>query len=132
MHTKAQDESLIAGVADRLRRVLEHRPGFCASIAQELGIASSQIKGLCFGRDRRIDEGLVIDLVAIVVRDDAIDPHWLLTGEYDLDTHRAALALVENGLTRHRARCELRCFVNREWTKQQASTIAPLELSRAS
>ena len=132
MHTDALDEPLIAGIADRLRGVLQHRPAFCAAIANEIGIPTSQIDQLFHCEHELIDAELLIDVIAIVVQDDAIDPHWLLTGEYDLDTHRAALALVEDNSTVRATRSELRSLVCREWTKQQISAMPPLQFRRAS
>ena len=32
-----------------------------------------------------------LDALAAIVNHYGVDPHWLLTGEYDLHTHRAAL-----------------------------------------
>ena len=45
---------------------------------------------------RLVDTSFLIDLVAALVQDCAIDPKWLLTGEYDGAAHRRALLLGED------------------------------------
>jgi len=38
-----------------------------------------------------LDPYPTIDIVMAMVREYGVDPSWLLTGEYDADTHRAAI-----------------------------------------
>ncbi len=46
-------------------------------------------------REHTIDIGVLIDVVAALVREFAVDPQWLLTGQYDSAIHRQALQLGE-------------------------------------
>ena len=42
-----------------------------------------------------IDTAFLIDVLGAFVRILALDPHWLLTGEYDANSHRRVLELIE-------------------------------------
>jgi hypothetical protein len=134
METSA-NEPTISAIADRLRTVFVNRPGghehTLSQLGEELGAPVARIQALLRDRNALIDPVLLIDLVAVAVRDDAVDPHWLLTGDYDLDTHHCALALVEEQGSRSVVDSALRTFVTREWTSLQMSLTPPLQFSRA-
>jgi len=81
-------------------------------------------------RDRVIDFNFLIDVLAAFVREFAVDPLWLLIGQYDATTHREALLLGEDQSTAG-AR-SLREFVRRLYDKLRSSvdfsTMAPRAL----
>jgi hypothetical protein len=131
METSTENEPTIAAIADRLRSVLLRRPSGNADkmsqAGEELGVSFSQIEDLLHRRDKLFDPGLLVDLVAIVVRDDAVDPTWLLTGGYDRETHQGALALAEENGGRPLRDSALRSFVNQQWGALRNSLRAPLQ-----
>lgn len=89
-----------APIADRLRTLLaDHR---AESVAEQFGLSAGALQSLIDNRERTIDVVLLLDLVAVLVHEWAIDPSWLLTGEYDTALHRDALLLGEDRSTRGR------------------------------
>jgi len=46
--------------------------------------------------ERTIDTRFLIDALAALVRELAVDPQWLITGQYDSTTHSRALSLGED------------------------------------
>jgi hypothetical protein len=56
-----------------------------------LRVSPEALQRLLNDRERAIDTGILIDVVAALVREFAVDPQWLLTGQYDSATHCASL-----------------------------------------
>jgi hypothetical protein len=67
-----------------------------------------------------LDIGSIIDLIAAVVREFAVDPRWLLTGKYDGAVHRRALLLGENRTPAGER--ELREFVEKQYREVRSPT----------
>ena len=131
METSIQNEPTIAAIADRLRSVLLKRSCTNADslsrLGEELGVSVARVDELLHERDLLIDPGLLVDLVAIVVRDEAVDPSWLLTGAYDRGTHQGALVLAEENPGSSLRDSALRTFVNQQWRSLRNSQRAPLQ-----
>lgn len=136
MLTYCGNEPFIADIADRLRGLLmggtHPHDSKLNRAAQELGVSASQIEALLNDRPALIDVGLLIDLVVVVVRDQAVDPRWLLTGEYDVATHQAALAVAEETSSRSAVESEIRSIVRHQWRLQQERLTPDLQFSFAS
>ena len=62
-------------------------------LAATLHASPDAFRQLVENRDGVIDAPLLLDVVAALVREFAIDPHWLLRGSYDESVHREALML---------------------------------------
>jgi len=56
-----------------------------------------------------------VEVVAAFVREFAVDPQWILTGQYDANTHRQSLLIGEDG-TAIGVRA-LRLFVQQQYEK---------------
>jgi len=61
-----------------------------------LGVAPTEFRAFIDERGRVIDLNFLIDVLAAFVREFAVDPRWLLIGQYDATTHREALLLGED------------------------------------
>lgn len=74
-----------------------------------------------------VDVRFLIDVLAAFVREFAVDPRWLLIGQYDATTHREALLLGEDRSTAGAG--SLRAFVHRLYEQLRISvdfsSIAP-------
>jgi hypothetical protein len=93
--TLPANDSFIEAIAERLRAVIA-RPGHqLDEIASILRVSREALQHLLNDGERPIDTGILIDVVAALVREFAVDPQWLLTGQYDSATHRQALLLRE-------------------------------------
>jgi hypothetical protein len=91
------NEPLINAIADRIRAVLSRQsPAMRDALACELDVSPNDLRRLIDDRDGTIDPGFLIDAIAALVRECAVDPQWLLTGEYDSTTHCQALLLRED------------------------------------
>jgi hypothetical protein len=94
--TLPANDPFIEAVAERLRAVIARQPGYhLDEIASILRVSRDALQHLLNDRERAIDTGILIDVVAALVREFAVDPQWLLTGQYDSATHRQALLLGE-------------------------------------
>jgi hypothetical protein len=60
-----------------------------------LGVSEPDFRRLIEDREHTIDAGLLIDVLAALVREFGVDPQWLLVGEYNGASHRRALTLFE-------------------------------------
>jgi len=91
------NDPFIEAIAKRVRSVIARHPGPCLNaIAERLSLPLGALQPLVDGRDRVIDTSLLIDVVAALVQECAIDPKWLLTGDCDGAMHRRALVLGED------------------------------------
>jgi hypothetical protein len=91
------NDPLIQSVADRVRAVVERQPGrSLAALAGMLRVEYDVFRSLITEPERTVEPTFLIDVVAGLVRECAVDPQWLLTGNYDGAIHRHALLLGED------------------------------------
>lgn len=105
-------------VAARLRELLAARPGEndLRLDAVRLGIPEPTLR-LSID-DRSPHPGF--ETIAAMVRVYGVDPHWLVTGEYDARVHRAAMEIAEKGSAE-----ELEKLLRRELTSLTSSQEPP-------
>jgi len=75
---------------------LRQSAGALGALAAALDLTPGAFRTFLDDRDRPIDAWFVVDVVAAFVREFAVDPQWLLTGNYDGVIHRHALILGED------------------------------------
>jgi len=110
------NDPYIEAIADRLRSVMARQPGHRLSdMAAILSVDEDALRRLIEEPERTIDVSFLIDVVAALVREFAVDPNWLLTGRYDSSTHRQALLLGENAT--HESSQALRDFVREQYQR---------------
>lgn len=91
------NDPLIEAIADRVRAVLARQPGHAPEdVASTLHLEADALRRLVEQREDTIDTAFLIETVAAVVREFAVDSQWLLTGRYDGTAHRHALRLAED------------------------------------
>jgi hypothetical protein len=111
--TLPANDPFIEAIAERLRAVIARQPGRRPDdIASILRVSPEALQRLLNDRERSIDTGFLIDVVAALVREFAVDPQWLLTGQYDSATHRRALLLGEEHTNES-------CHALREFVREQ-------------
>ena len=82
-------------IAARIRELIGPRNQDLSETAVRLGVAESALRASIDLHEPRATIGVLL----AIIREYAVDQTWLLSGEYDLSTHRRAIA--ENGsLTR--------------------------------
>jgi hypothetical protein len=126
------NDPFVEAIAKRARSVIARHPASCLSaIAETLSLPPDTLQRFVDGRDRVIDTSLLIDVIAALVQECAIDPKWLLTGDCDGAMHRRALVLGED---RSRAGTRaLREFVYGEYRRlRHAQSFFGWSLSRPS
>lgn len=88
------NDPFVNGIAERVRGVFgrQYVPEVLANILRlpDDGVAALMEPG------RPVDSSTALDVVVALVREFAVDPHWLLTGHYDSGIHRQALFLGED------------------------------------
>jgi hypothetical protein len=91
--TPPTNEPRIAAIAQRVREFLLRQPGVSLpALAERLCICEDDLRN-ALGPDRGlVDAAVLIDVITDTIRHYAVDPRWVLTGEYDPATHRAAQA----------------------------------------
>lgn len=89
------NDPFIEAIAERIRAVVGRQPFTVTVLARILDVSPDALSRL-IEPQRVIDPALVTDVVAALVGEFAVDPHWLLTGEYDGAVHRHALLLGED------------------------------------
>ena len=103
-------------IMERIRAVLSRQPGHSVRVAADsLNIPAIDLARLLDKRDRVADRDLMIDVIAALVHEAAIDAHWLLTGEYDGAMHRQALLLGEERGAK--GRTVVRDFVDQQYRR---------------
>jgi hypothetical protein len=109
------NDPFIQAIAGRVRSVLADEPQQSIDLlVATLRASPDAVRSLVEGSST-IDVALLIDVVAALVRGFAIDPQWLLTGQYDPTVHRRALLLAEDrGIDGERA---IRQFVREQYYK---------------
>ena len=91
------NEPSIQAIAERIRAVVSRQPGHNVDIvAQTLALPAHALRRLLDAGARTIDATFLIDVVAALVHEAGVDPHWLLTGHCDPSMHRHALLLGED------------------------------------
>jgi hypothetical protein len=87
----------IGAIAARIRAIVSSEPQRALDLlAAALHASPDTFRQVVENRDGAIDGTLLIDVVAALIRELAVDPHWLLFGSYDLSTHRNALTLAQD------------------------------------
>lgn len=108
------NDPFVEAIAKRCRAVVARQSAPSLNAAAEaLGVPPAALQRFMNAQERQIDTVFLIDLVAALVHESAIDPKWLLTGEYDGEMHRKALALGEDR-SAHGARA-VRAFIQHEY-----------------
>jgi len=108
------DDPLIEEIRQRLCTFLERQAHHTVDdLAANLGVDADSLRLLIDVSDSAIDVAFLVDVVAAVVREFAVDPQWLLTGRYDSAAHRHALSLGENGNSK--TRDAVRAFVREQY-----------------
>ena len=90
------NDPFIGAIRDRLCTIVEGQAHLSLELAKILDVETDPLRVLLEELQEPIDVALLIDVVAAVVREFAVDPQWLLTGHYDSTAHRRALALGED------------------------------------
>lgn len=91
------NDPLITAIRERLCAIVGNLPhASVGDLASQLAVEQDRLRVLLDEGDRRIDVAFLIDVVAAVVREFAIDPQWLLTGRYDPTEHWRALMRGED------------------------------------
>ena len=86
----------IQAIADRVRSVIADEPRQSIDLlVATLRADPDEVRSLLEG-SATVDVALLIDLVAALVHEFAVDPQWLLTGHYNPTVHRRALLLAED------------------------------------
>src|SRR5262245_14309709 len=88
------NDSFVAAIAARIRSVTARQQGHAFdALAVVLSVDGPAFCALIDEHERAIDVAFLIDVVSALVREFAVDPHWLLSGQYDSRAHRQALLL---------------------------------------
>ena len=130
--TNFANEPFVAAIAGRIRQLIR-RTGACGvsdvgELSERLRIPTDDLRAL-LEHHRLIDMSLLVDVIAGAVRACGIDPHWLLTGEYDTASHRDALELAEEEASPNEGR--LRDYVRRKLDAARAPVALREELRHA-
>ena len=98
-------------------------------LASMLRVAPAALRRLVEDCKARLDTVFVIDVVAALVGEFAVDPQWLLTGQYDSTIHRRALMLGEDRTDDGKR--ALRDFVREQYQRlRDGSTLASFPLAK--
>ena len=90
------NDSFIEAIAERVRSVVARQSGVdLEAIGRSLALPEAPFRHLIADQDAVIDSALLIDVLAALVRFHGVDPRWLLTGDYDPNSHRRVLELME-------------------------------------
>lgn len=112
------NDSYIEAIAQRVRTVVR-QPGYALEVvAGSLDVPVLEFRRLIDERDRAIDTAFLIDVLGALVRVFALDPKWLLTGEYDVSVHRRVLELIE--ANPHVAERTVREWVSEQYRRLRA------------
>lgn len=89
------NDPFLQAIAERVCATIGRLPYRLEALAEMLGVSVDELHRLD-DPDHLLRPVVVIEIVAGLVRQFALDPHWLLTGEYDGAIHRQALLLGED------------------------------------
>ena len=113
------NDPFIEAIAERVRGVIERQAARdLEAIARSLALPEQDFRRLIEDRERMIDVGFLIDLLAAMVRVFGLDPQWLLVGTYHAGSHRLALELVET--SGHTGEHTLREFLHEQYRRLRA------------
>src|SRR5438874_2410662 len=91
------NDPLIAAIAERIRSIIARQPGHTLdALASILSVSPDALRQIIAESERTIDTRFLIDVLAALVRELAVDPQWLITGQYDSTIHRRALSMGED------------------------------------
>jgi hypothetical protein len=91
------NEPYIEAIVERIRAVVSRQSaGALDAFAATLGVAPEAFNVFINERDRVIEPLFLIDIVAAFAGEFAVDPQWILTGQYDGNTRRQALLIGED------------------------------------
>src|SRR5436309_2015400 len=116
---RPHNDPIIEAIAERVRGVLARQPGHTPDdVASMLHLEPDALQRFVEPREHTLDTAFLIETVAALVREFAVDPQWLLTGEYDGSAHRHALTLGQDRSDEgYRA---LRDFVRQQYQRVRA------------
>jgi hypothetical protein len=118
------NDPFIEAIVERLRPVIARQPDHAHDeIASVLRVSPQALHRLLEDREGTIDVSVLIDVVAAMVRELAVDPQWLLTGQYDSAMHRHALQLGEE--RSDESRHAIRDFVAKQFQRLRDSFRNP-------
>ena len=101
-------------IVQRVGSIVARHPGHnIHSVAEAIGVPSADLEALLEKRARIVDIGFLIDVIAALVSEIGIDPHWLLTAECNPAMHREALLLGEDRTAK--VRRALRRWIHRQY-----------------
>ena len=87
----------IGAIAARIRAIVSSEPQRALDLlAAALHASPDTFRQVVENRDGAIDSTLLIDVVAALIRELAVDPHWLLFGSNNPDAHQKALTLRQD------------------------------------
>ena len=90
------NDPFIEAIAERVRSVVARQScDDLEAIARSLALPEAPFHHLIANPEAVIDSALLIDVLAALVRVYGVDPKWLLTGEYDPNSHRRVLERLE-------------------------------------
>ena len=91
-----RDDRQVGAITERVRAMMLRQPGhdLCIS-ADALKVPALDLARVLDAREP-VDRALLVDVIAALAYEAAVDPHWLLTGEYDGAVHRHVLKLGED------------------------------------
>jgi hypothetical protein len=114
------NDPFIQAIVERIRAVVSRQSADALeAFAKTLGVSPTGFRAFIGEQDHVIDVLFLIDVVAAFARELAVDPQWLLIGQYDATTHREALLLGEDRSTAGAG--SLREFVHRLYEQLRSS-----------
>ena len=112
---RRREDRAIGAITERIQTVMARQAGHGLCLAA----TSLKLPALDLARflDSPVhaDRALVIDVITALVYEAGIDPHWLLTGEYDGAVHRQVLTLGEDRSAQ--GRTAVHDFVQRQYQR---------------
>jgi hypothetical protein len=118
---RRQGDRQIGAITERIRAVLSRQPGqdLCAA-ADSLNLPALDLARLLDAPEAG-DAELVVDVITALAFEAAVDPQWLLTGEYDGAAHRHVLTLGEDRSAK--GRIAVRDFVQEEYRRLRREAL---------
>jgi hypothetical protein len=112
---RRREQREIGSARERIRAVVGRQSGDDLSrAADSLKLPALDLARLLNDREAP-DRALLIDAITALAFESGVDPHWLLTGEYDGAMHRHVLLLGEDRTARGRA--AVRNFVDQQFRR---------------
>lgn len=91
------NDPFVHAIVSRIRSVITRQNGHALdALATTLRVDPNAFRAVLDQREVGIDIPLLVDVVSALVWELAIDPTWLLSGQYDARTHRQTLLLGED------------------------------------